>query len=454
MINEAFIEKKSRERLGAIKSAPTEISFSGTAYYVSADGDDSADGKSPENALRTLEKANSLELNAGDALLFRRGDIFRGSINAAAGATYSAFGEGAKPQLLGSFENAAELCWEKTDEFIWSVAISHSLDIGCIVFEGEKEWGYKKFSLQDLQMDRDFFHDIENNRLYLFSENGNPRERWADIELCPKRSGCDMKSGITVDSIVFKYFGAHGIGGSSIDYSVSPCRFVNVYNVTVKNCEFEWIGGSVLSGTLRYGNGIEIWGGCENQTIENCYFNQIYDTGITQQFKGACDCDEDMPMKIKNVTVKGCYFDLTTWPYEYYLTENNREDNSVKEDTKWGFENILIDSNIFRRTGYGWGNQRPCRRDCAHIKSWGHFNNAENFVISNNIFDRSDFYMLDIKCHFDECLPKLKDNVYCQYEGKGFIATNSHSNIFGHNVARSPKDFVKDEGAVAIVANR
>ncbi len=46
-------------------------------YYVSNDGDDEDDGLSPETALATVAKVNSLSLGPGDQVLFRCGDVWR-----------------------------------------------------------------------------------------------------------------------------------------------------------------------------------------------------------------------------------------------------------------------------------------------------------------------------------------------------------------------------------------
>ena len=66
------------------------VSLNGTTYYVSNDGNDNLDGKSPKTAIATLKKLNELELDEGDAVVFRRGDIFRGNIVAKSGVSYSA----------------------------------------------------------------------------------------------------------------------------------------------------------------------------------------------------------------------------------------------------------------------------------------------------------------------------------------------------------------------------
>ena len=57
------------------------VSKGGTVYYVSAEGDDENDGLTPETPIKTLSKASSLSLKAGDSVLFRKGDTFTGSLS-------------------------------------------------------------------------------------------------------------------------------------------------------------------------------------------------------------------------------------------------------------------------------------------------------------------------------------------------------------------------------------
>ena len=35
---------------------------------------------------------------------------------------------------------------------------------------------------------------------------------------------------------------------------------------------------------MRYGNGVECYGGCANFVVDNCWIYQIYDAGVTFQY--------------------------------------------------------------------------------------------------------------------------------------------------------------------------
>ncbi len=456
MINEAYIEQKSRELLKKIKSARSEIKVEGKTFYVSAEGDDEADGLTPGTAIKSLDAVNELKaLEAGDAVLLRRGDIFRGHLEMKPGVTYSAFGVGEKPQIWAATENAVNLNWEQVDNFIYKVYIPHRYDIGCIVFNHGEEWGYKRFleGDTDIILDKEFYHDIEGNALYLYSEKGNPSERWADIELCPRVHNIHGRAdNVTIDGLILKYGGAHGISTSSIDYPVGKPEFYRgCKNFTVRNCEFEWIGGSVQFKGVRFGNGLEIWGGCENHVVENCYFNQCYDAAVTQQYQGRIEYDENNLPKVKNVLIKGCLFENNIYCYEYFLTQKDNDKKNMP-DTVFAFENVLFEDNICRGAGYGWGNQRPDRTTSALIKSWGHNNNSENFVIRNNIFDRGDYCLVEVLAHYDKCLPKLENNIYNQYLGKGIVRTNSGLSVMTREALGNPAATTHDENGILLKA--
>ena len=82
----------------------------GTTYYVSNDGDDNADGTSPETAWKTIDKVNqTVGFGAGSKILFQRGGVWQNETLAVRGngsennpITIGAYGEGAQPQFKGN----------------------------------------------------------------------------------------------------------------------------------------------------------------------------------------------------------------------------------------------------------------------------------------------------------------------------------------------------------------
>ena len=129
---DAIADKRKDE----IRSSPDSLTISGNTYYVSNGGDDAADGRSPESAWKTLERVNKAELLRGDGVLFCRGDLFRGRIEAREGVSYGAYGDGEKPRLFGWDKNLGDpALWVEVDSqhHIWKLT-EEILDVGTLVF--------------------------------------------------------------------------------------------------------------------------------------------------------------------------------------------------------------------------------------------------------------------------------------------------------------------------------
>jgi hypothetical protein len=98
----------------------------GRTFHVDSQaGDDQNDGQTPDRAWRSLERVNSAELKPGDTVRFRRGGTWRGSLrpvsgNVGAPVTYTSYGEGAKPLLLGSAPRNRSDDWVKVRDNIWA----------------------------------------------------------------------------------------------------------------------------------------------------------------------------------------------------------------------------------------------------------------------------------------------------------------------------------------------
>ena len=122
-----------------------ELICEGTAYYVSNDGSDENNGLSPQTAWATLQKVNSARFSRGDGVYFERGGTWRGQLWAQEGVIYSAYGEGAKPNIFASPENGADASkWSLLDgtDNIWVYHVD-MMDCGILVFNDGESWGTK-----------------------------------------------------------------------------------------------------------------------------------------------------------------------------------------------------------------------------------------------------------------------------------------------------------------------
>jgi hypothetical protein len=398
----------SNERRQRILNSSAEIIPTGNIFYVSNDGDDKNDGRSPDFAWATLDRVNSFVYTNGDAVFFARGGLWRGRLQCRGGVIYSAYGTGEKPKIYGSLQNYAKAVWDTTeipDVYVLPLPINE--DAGLIVFDDGKAYSYKKVvgvdsfngDISALVNDLDMYHSLCDRRIYLRSDKGNPSERFNDIEIAVHRHAVTVSGdNVTIDNLCFMYTGSHGIGTG------------NRGGLTVTNCVLGWIGGSIQnSGSVtRYGNAVEIYVACRDYKVENCYIYEVYDAAITHQFKN----DNPSVVTMENVTYRGNLIENCTYSIEYFLDQSGSPGQVMR--------NILIEDNICRLAGFGWGDQRPDKSTPAHLKGWNHKNPSDGFIVRNNVFDRSRYMIIhcgaDDVCH----LPVFKENTFIQFKDGSF----------------------------------
>ncbi len=450
----AELDALEAQRIAEIRNTPNaDLSgITGNKIYVSNNGNDENDGLTPETAVKTVAKANSLA-RSGDAVLFERGGIWRGEVlNAKANVMYTAYGEGAKPQLYGSTENGADpekwgLVYEnpETGARIWQYHYDGWLDVGTIVFNEGEGYAYKDIPNNKLgggdwvvyktntpydytvELDRnfEFFHkadsvvggsyiDAANARgpIYLRCDNGNPGKIFDSIEFVTRGAliSCGGNANVTIDNLCIKY-SAFGISTGTIK------------NFTVTNCEFGWIGGNVQSyetrkgEATRYGNAIEVYGGCDGYTVDNCYFYQIYDAAVTHQIGSA-----STPLEMNNITYSNNVMDMCQYSIEYFF-------GSDVPGKRTG-TNVLFENNLCRRAGFGFGSTRRDQYTQRHIRAGASRNEFSNFRINNNVFDRAVFELVQTNCHDEAFVPT--------YDGNTFIQ-GANNQLFSHGVGKVAK---------------
>ena len=489
--NTDFFEKMNQlreKRKQEILSAPDTIKVSGKSYFVSADGDDSADGLSESTAWKTLERVSNATLQEGDGVFFRRGDLFRGVVWTKGGVTYGAYGEGPKPRLYGWDKSLADPdLWVLVDKehHIWKMT-EKILDPGTLVFGDDelhsiklipsyingrfvcREDESRLFEMKN-EMIRNldiFWHfednlttmpskgedfpipDVENayGDLYLRCDGGNPGSLFGSIEAIPRRPmfGVGAKN-VHIDNICIKYVGVHGICGGG------PC----LQGLHVTNCEIGWIGGTIQHffgtdpnypqgkrGTVtRYGNAIEIYGGCDDYLVSNCYIYESYDAGMTHQITTSGNKYTLTNVLYKDNVVENCVYGI-----EYFLDMKDSSDPSYMDQ-------IEMCGNIIWNSGYGWGQQRHNKETPAHIKGWSYINKASNYSVHDNIFGPAAYRMLHLVALEESSCPQMYNNTYIQNLGGmlGQYGANSVSEPpilpFDENVEETIKTVFGDENA-------
>ena len=469
---DALADKRREE----IRLATDVVTIAGTAYYVSASGNDANDGRTPDSAWRTLRRVSEAVLLPGDGVFFCRGDIFRGWVDTKRGVTYGAYGTGEKPRFYGWIEDmATPSLWTLADEahHIWQYA-KKILDVGTIIFDDGQAHSRKlipsylngRFVCRDEESrpfvmssemtdDLDLYWHYDDRltcpqydcgappvpamdersygTLYLRCDRGNPGEVFNSIEALPRQHMFVVadRANVHLDNLCLKYIGCHAVAA-----------YGHVVGLCVTNCEIGWIGGCIqhYAGTdpnfpeggrgsvTRYGNAVEIYGGCEDFTVSNCYIYQVYDAGITHQVT-----TDGRRYVMQNVLYENNLVERCVYGIEYFL-------NMTAGDTESLMRHIVFRHNLLRLSGYGWGQQRHNKHTPAHIKGWDHANAAEDFVIESNILDRSAYRMVHLVAKKDAYCPVLSGNTYIQYRN-GMLGER------GGNEKKQPELWYFDENA-------
>ncbi len=431
-------------------------------YYISEkNGNDENDGKSPETAWKTpaaLGK-NVKFPQQGTTFLFERGGIYRGQVTSYHGAIYGSYGEGPKPLMLQSAKNYADpALWVETEyPNVWKCT-EQLINVGVIGFDHDlQDYSEDTYNeLYGLIMNKDtrgfdgahelcgdlqFYSELNGSTgkagdLFVYSTKGNPGSRFKSIEIGEKIDIFDgSPKNIIIDNLSLKFTGGHGIG------------FGTTENVTVTNCVFSWLGGSVLKinedkRATNYGNAVEIYGGCDGYLVENNWMYQIYDTAVTHQRSSSTgNCYQGNVQYLKNL------MEYVYWGIEFYNAPPTAEQlGNAKDNYTRLTENVTSAYNILRLGGYGWGSITRYRGSQLYCGST--LSEQKNCKAEYNIYDRAAGNLLSLPSNATEV---QDSNIYIQTLGKpwGRLRTNTYTCDF--ESATSIEKYWGDKNAVVIV---
>ena len=464
--------------LNAKSISPSDIK--GNCFYISANGDDFNDGRSEATPWKTVGRLhvaqNDGTVNEGDGVFFERGcrwnSVFHSRMSGdyalmmRSGVTYSAYGEGYKPMFTNCAYASSPDDWSKTlykNIWVYNYDVGNRYsDVGNIIFDDGKGFGIKvsphdpcspflpnvktvdcgmvtngmgdvfhsgdtycTSPAEALLHNLEFLHDPIDGKLYLYFDKGNPAEYFNEIILAKRGNviSCSESKDILIDNIAVKYCGSHGITTSAAD------------NVTIQNCIFGWIGGS-LQGTeprdvTRYGNAVENWGICNGQYINNCIVYQCYDAGLTTQ---VASWDPEYPVHMARAEYCDNVMAYTNSPLELW---NSNPPNKADEPYVNCVKDSKFTGNYLFYSGYHFGHQRPCKNGsfgCLGGKAPGQvFVDTE---MSNNVFMYTSSF-----AHYTRCIKVLDqkkgittaNNTYVLGTSKYYIkgAENSIENTGG-----------------------
>ena len=379
-----------------------KASSGGTTYYVSYKGNDANDGLSPQTAWRSTDHVGDIaaQLKNNSTLLFERGGVYRGMMYVRSGMRIGAYGAGPKPQLYGSLRNyAKESLWQKTGTAnVWRLNFGTDQgDVGNIIFNcGVKAASTgKRLDISKVLEDYDFYFDGKTGYLYLYLSLGNPGKLYKSIEIAAQGRTAVIRryvpegrsDNITIDNLCIRY------ANFGISLAVSS-------NITITNCEIGWIGGSMQTETVRYGNGIEIYSDQNNITVKNNWIYQCYDAGFTNQ-----GGKSHVNVRVSNNLIEYCHYNI-----EVFASDGGK-----------GVKDSVYENNILRFPGYGFGSYNRCcdgknknTGESANIRTGTTGVPSNNFVIRNNIFDGGKYNVIYCGALSGDRCPTFSGNTWVQ----------------------------------------
>ncbi|MBQ7822251.1 MAG: hypothetical protein IJ391_08225 [Clostridia bacterium] len=415
-----------KKKILATKSEWT-LGEGGKVYYIANGGSDENDGLSEDKPLASFAMINEDGfLNKGDVVLMKRGDVWHERITAKPYVTYSAYGDGDKPKICGSIDASKPSDWKQWGEhpyvykYTGFIAANPAMDengnmsvpndVGNIVFNhgeyfgarimkyeqrdicihrgyngltsnGKEFWyrGEDKFAdANDLRHNLEYYFNHHTSELFICSLYGNPGEIFDSIELCMKGNVIRGTSGVTLDNLAILYGASHGMGAGTAK------------DLIVRNCEVGWIGGSIQFirnyWPTRFGNSIEIFGGCDNYQIYDNYIYQAFDCGPTIQWQGhlktADNEYQNQPEVVleRDIMIHGNAIERCDSPMEVWLTTWEKTETSYAILT-----NIRLYNNLCRYSGYGFGGYHHQKCDYNMFYGAGETKATyENAYIENN----------------------------------------------------------------------
>ena len=323
-----------------------------TIYYVDATGgNDGNSGTSEQAAWKTISKVNGANFQAGDQILFKRGEIWREQLeNYSAGVSgnpiiYGAYGSGNKPSIRGSDTFNSLDNWTQESGNMW-YASSINNDPGVFVHDGIL--GARKTAKNNLASQWNYWYDSSNKRLYVFSSS-NPASLASLLEIA-------IRDRFTVG----QWWSYTTYENLDLRHYWSNWYMWGAKEIIFRNVDFSQYAKYVM----QFNNG-------SNGSVENCTFN---DWGLVAESEGYAIHVIGIPPLAESgpVDVLNCTFTINH-------SQNTTELAAVGGDAGGWLRNIIgnkVIANVDRFTG-------------SAIWSWRSASIATSMTIERNIVSKT-----------------------------------------------------------------
>lgn len=317
-------------------------------------------------------------------------------------------------------------------------------DVGNLIFTDMQQCGFKRFKYNELKNDGDFWFDLDNLELNVYSSKGdidnpaselnNPANNFQSIECAildalveidPRTDiNDDRVSYVIVKNFDLKYAGGHGIKGNRTDH------------ISIQNCDISYVGGKILAfgdnlypaQTVRYGNGIEIWDIGTDWYIGGNKIWQIYDACVTAQGDGVRFKGTDL----KNIFIQNNVLANSEYGFEFW--------DKLKKALPLN-KNIFFENNSVLFSGYSWAHDQRFRNsdlaecwpdecfDCSNGSAL--YIDCNDEITSSGCIEQLNEWACDACIsapYSDECLIQIANDDKCQdSHGRHFNAWNNYA---------------------------
>lgn len=449
-------------------------------YYISNNGNDTNDGRSPDRAWATLEKINQSYLQPGDVVCFERGGLWRGKLTPQPSITFTTYGEGPKPiitcspangsgaenwVLYGQSSDGGQI-WKYTHEISETGGIVLG-DTGTIAkrvfawYDGKNfynTWDKQvPFELEnELLWDLSFYCDIaypehelpfpvsayaDKATIYLRCDAGNPGEIYDTIEFMSTQvnespfANIHLSDGSSLYNLSIQYFAGRAVllrKGCTVKY----CDIgfgsgaLDVFTPPDEQCGI-WIDDSAL------------FFQASDVTIADNYIHDVDCHSVTLELGGDVELMRaDAPfqnIKFQDNVVRRCDIGI-------YWANNQRETWEMEM-----FGPSEISGNYMMEIGSGWFAERLSNMDSAAQLQMSRIalnfgGNPEvgiqNVKVEDNVFYKADLNL--ITCTWlGGGKPYFHGNTYAQDVGHGLINVLS-PNVMAYEI-ESAKEYIAEQ---------
>jgi parallel beta-helix repeat protein len=414
-------------------------------YYLDSEaGSDEAAGTSPQQAWASLERLAQVTLQPGDRALLRRGSTFRGRLRITgsgterAPVTVGAWGEGDRPEILGTVQLEG---WAQAEGEVWQATVPEELFFGkndlFSVYEYDDAIPVRLERTDEIPTERGTYHfDPETLTLSAITTDGrSPAEHRFEVPVIEQLVALrDQRWLVFEDLALLMGNCRHVVMSGCEDVIWRDCAslFVGAYgnpnfilregcrNVEILNCFlYENVNGGVLltSGTTQCRVA-----GC---TIERCRSNDGITCHAGPRVDGVRTGLTGDGNIIENNVIGHCpeeSIDITSGDYHVLRGNICHDDGNPGIIVGHDSDHILIENNICLRNRTGIqiagtgeegarGHNRVINNLCYEnsypgLEMW---DSPDNVVLNNTFINSHDRVL--VRFHPECERPVLKNNI-------------------------------------------